>query len=189
MSHFVTLVVTDERPTSDDLEPVLLPWHEYECTGRHEYVEWVDDTDEIKAEYEASEKFKAEYKDLATFAKEWHGYEMRDDGRIGRLTNPNSKWDWWQIGGRWSGDLMLKEEAVAKYGGRTGVNQAQWKDVKIDEPPFAIVKDGVWNERGTMGWWALVTDRKSDQEWKAETKRVFDSIRPDQWVTLVDCHI
>lgn len=40
--------------------------------------------------------------------------ELNDVGEVVRCvvrTNPNKKWDWWQIGGRWSGLLMLKPTA------------------------------------------------------------------------------
>lgn len=40
------------------------------------------------------------------FCREWHGAEPRDDGRYGYEENPNRKWDWWVIGGRWNGKLI-----------------------------------------------------------------------------------
>lgn len=33
-----------------------------------------------------------------------------------RRTNPEKKWDWWIIGGRWTGKLKLKEKAVGTVG-------------------------------------------------------------------------
>ncbi|MEE8233783.1 MAG: hypothetical protein V3R41_03795 [Gammaproteobacteria bacterium] len=45
MSHFSVLVITDDEP---DLEKILQPWHEYECTGtKDEYVIDVDCTEEV----------------------------------------------------------------------------------------------------------------------------------------------
>lgn len=32
--------------------------------------------------------------------------ELTNEGRFIRYTNPNSKWDWWQIGGRWNNMLL-----------------------------------------------------------------------------------
>ena len=54
---------------------------------------------------------------------------------------------------------------------------------------FAVVKDGEWYERGKMGWWACVSDEKSDQEWKAEFKKLLDDLPEDILLTVVDCHI
>lgn len=32
--------------------------------------------------------------------------ELTNEGRFIRYTNPNSKWDWWQVGGRWDNMLL-----------------------------------------------------------------------------------
>lgn len=47
MSHFGVLVFTDKKPEQDELEAIMMPWHEYECTGYEEYLEDVDITDEV----------------------------------------------------------------------------------------------------------------------------------------------
>lgn len=33
-------------------------------------------------------------------------------------TNPNAEWDWYQVGGRWSGFLKLKQDAAGSFGRR-----------------------------------------------------------------------
>lgn len=52
---------------------------------------------------------------LEEYATEWCGYKQRDPdkGRFGYWENPNKKWDWWQLGGRWSGTLLLMYGAKA----------------------------------------------------------------------------
>lgn len=52
---------------------------------------------------------------FAKWAQESHGAELYD-GRWGRWTNPNHKWDWWRVGGRWSGLLLLKPGAEGLKG-------------------------------------------------------------------------
>jgi len=49
-------------------------------------------------------------KDFDNFAKQWLGYEKRDEtySRYGRWRNPNSKWDWYELGGRWQMMLQLR---------------------------------------------------------------------------------
>jgi len=71
----------------------------------------------------------------------WERYTCKDDykdedGNILSSYNPNSKWDWWQIGGRWSGMLKLKKEARGLhgegslvYGNKPGIDVAFLKDV------------------------------------------------------------
>lgn len=51
--------------------------------------------------------------------------ELDADGNVVRCidrTNPNKKWDWWVIGGRWSGSLRLKAGAKPILGRRVTMN-------------------------------------------------------------------
>lgn len=61
--------------------------------------------------------------------KGYEDSEIDDQGNAISTYNPNSKWDWWVVGGRWSGELILKEEAREKYDGQTTVDEAQVKDI------------------------------------------------------------
>ncbi len=49
-----------------------------------------------------------------------YGYILVDDaGEVVKIidrTNPRAKWDWWQVGGRWSGMMRVKEGAVGTKG-------------------------------------------------------------------------
>ena len=41
----------------------------------------------------------------------WHNYSLNEEGTgYGYYKNPFEKWDWYQIGGRWAGSLLLKRE-------------------------------------------------------------------------------
>lgn len=55
---------------------------------------------------------KEKYPDYQTFLTDWHGYEPGEEQ--GYWNNPKAKWDWYQIGGRWTGMLKLKQ-GVAEY--------------------------------------------------------------------------
>src|SRR5258706_1000221 len=46
------------------------------------------------------------YATLAQCAKEYFGEIVERDGKFYDLTNPRAKWDWWQVGGRWTGSLI-----------------------------------------------------------------------------------
>ena len=52
---------------------------------------------------------------------------------------------------------------------------------------FALVKDGVWYEKGKMGWWACVSNEKAD--WSEQFQKLFDSINDDELISIIDCHI
>lgn len=124
MSHFTVLVAGPK--TEDELEQALLPYHEFECTGIEQYLQRIDITEEVKEYYE---KY-GEGKPFVEFVEDDYQYETYNtiedaengnskygfilkngDGsyNIYRNTNPNKKWDWWVVGGRWSNMLLGKD--------------------------------------------------------------------------------
>jgi len=90
--------------------------------------------------------------------------------------NPNSKWDWWVIGGRWDDG---EERNV------TTVDEILENGIC----PFAVVlPDGTWHERGQMGWWACVSNEKADVCWESEFRELIESYKGHTAVTC-DLHI
>ena len=58
-----------------------------------------------------SRSFKELYPTFDNFMKNWWGAEYEEDtGRYGYYFNPNSMWDWYQIGGRWPFRFLTKCE-------------------------------------------------------------------------------
>lgn len=140
MSHFTVAVFTDGTKTVEEL---LAPYQENnmgDCP--EEYMEFNDVTEEYLKQYENDGsdmvknfdgelvskwdvpenqrkeiifvKHKERYNNFDTFIQEYAGYERDEEtGKYGYWENPNAKWDWYQIGGRWSGLLKLKNEATS----------------------------------------------------------------------------
>lgn len=353
MSHFSVLVITESRPSKEELAAILQPWHEYECTGvEDQYVIDVDITDKVMKKFndpvdvviltdgsmfsQWDNRFRKtgkfvlpegarEAEVTADVARSHNiGYETADElaeeyfggKKNGRRfycrTNPNKKWDWWQVGGRWTGmlnpvydpesdpnnseicflckgtgkrpdmkiengcngcegtgirtkwptqwakfsgdqiqrkDLPLEAlrtkaeiEAAEKYdlfhrllAGRKfpdwdallaehGADKARdiyWSDEAVKDisqnemfrwpgstdgltvsridylkaardgaiSSFAVVKDGKWYQRGEMGWFGAVSKEKEGEVWQAEFAKLIESMSPDHWLTVVDCHI
>lgn len=178
-------------------------------------------------------------------------YDNRTDeaGNIYSTYNPHSKWDWYCTGGRWGGELKIKEEARAKYGGCDEADEARvgdidfsgnpeeyaralrfW-DIVVDGKPktkeeeeagdffsiynekyyrdyygdretyarhvsqwatFAVVTpNGLWHEKGEMGWFGMSSDTPDDaKDWNEHYReRFIDKADPDWILTVVDCHI
>ena len=69
--------------------------------------------------------FKESYVTFEEFVKDWHGKEKRDEtyNRYGYWENPNAKWDWWEVGGRWAGFFKLKPGHTGGLG-----KQYNWGD-------------------------------------------------------------
>jgi hypothetical protein len=65
--------------------------------------------------------FRVKYPSFEKFMEDYVGSDSRDaeHGRYGYWHNPNSKWDWYQIGGRWSGFFQLKPDTNGKLGERS----------------------------------------------------------------------
>jgi hypothetical protein len=55
--------------------------------------------------------FKETYATFEEFVAEWHGRKERDEtyNRYGYWENPQAKWDWYEVGGRWAGFFKLKK--------------------------------------------------------------------------------
>ena len=118
MSHAVVLVTFPTEPDDNMIDEVMLPYHEYESTGIEKYIEEVDITDDVMREFE-------EYKEthnnptLEKYIDDEYGgeqYCIIRDNKVYKITNPNAKWDWYSIGGRYSyfiNPLMFKD--IEKY--------------------------------------------------------------------------
>lgn len=173
MSHFSVLV---PAANDDELEALLLPFHEYESTGINLYTEFVAaDMEKLHKEYDESDGSV----DFEAFCKAY-GLTKNDAGVWGRKTNPNAKWDWWSIGGRFSGRLKLVTGEA--------VDTARVGDVEIELPTFAFIEtNGTWHGRGRMGWFGIVTDDCPDYD--DDFSVFWRNLPKDQIVYIVDCHI
>lgn len=140
MSHAVVLVALPEKPTDELIDEAMMPYHEYECTGIKEYLQKIDVTDEIKQEYEKYNKGETfdEYIDNEYGDKE--DFYIRENDKIYKITNPNAKWDWYQIGGRYSyfiNPLMFKD--IEKYNESNVIFQKKDISYGITDKKIAIV--------------------------------------------------
>lgn len=162
MSHFtVTVRITEtrwqrayqaakkqHRSHADALESVLTemfaPYEESPKKGSP-YLVFVDETDEWQKEYETGathdgKKHREQYETFDKFVDDWHGGEKNEQGRYGFTRNPNAKWDWWVIGGRWTGFYPVKDGATisAKWmAGKTAIGERG----VFETPPKAIHAD------------------------------------------------
>ena len=275
MSHFKTLVI------GEDVEAQLSPFHEFESTGlKDKHVKDVDVTAEILKHFNEQEKEK----NFKQYAKDYYGFKVYpedagsdlnadeytygyitvdgDTVKVIRRTNPNSKWDWYVIGGRYANRLLTKkgetvdsclkkdldiegmradraliaraeyeeyekhcegtephrswelirseveniDKAREEYNNQPRVKQCYSKYYNPDAflvtkevyiknavdnaiSAFAFLKDGEWNENGSMGWWGCVSDAKDPEEWNATVNKMIEGLNDEDRITVVDCHI
>jgi hypothetical protein len=98
--------------------------------------------------------------------------------------NPDSKWDWYVIGGRWDGWINDKETSAESATDNTATTD---QAIARDKIPHAIITpDGQWHERGQMGWWAiLMTENES---WDSDAKAILARY-PGHPLVIIDAHI
>ena len=103
---------------------------------------------------------------------------VAEDGSILSTCNPKSKWDWYQIGGRWSNTIPGDE-----------VKMSEIPIEKIETPYAFITPNGEWVEQGEMGWFGIGSNEMNEDEWDAKFREYLKTLDKDIILTLVDCHI
>ena len=116
MSHFSVLVI------GGNVEEQLAPYDENNRLETPEVVKELSDEDKLSMiEFYEKKGFKYPTFDelYENHGHDWNdnSYEKHDDIWVEVSTyNPKSKWDWYQLGGRWNGFLKLKEGTEGAQG-------------------------------------------------------------------------
>jgi len=107
MSHFTVGIFT-KSGEEWEIERALEPYQENNMDNcPKKYLKFYNLEVEGREEFEdESNTFKDEYGSFETFMEEYYGaikdYETE---KYGYWENPNSKWDWYVIGGRWKNSI------------------------------------------------------------------------------------
>ena len=113
-----------------------------------------------------------------------HHEQFNDQGEPISTYNPDSKWDWYVIGGRWDGWINGRE---AKGEAICDNSAATEEAIAREKIPHAIITpDGEWHENGQMGWWAILITE--NENWDSDAKAILARY-PGYRVVIVDAHI
>jgi hypothetical protein len=117
--HFLTMVIGEEP--EEQLEPFqennlgtcpeqYLEFHDVEEESREHYRMGVFDYPGAKAnDPQANGKpLREVFPTFEDYMEEFHGPRDEETGRYGEWINPKSRYDWYQLGGRFTGHLILK---------------------------------------------------------------------------------
>lgn len=110
MSHFACLVFTEHNPLDDEyyseLEKALGPYDETMPVDPYieEKAEDLFKPERLSAEYGIDADLSREE---AKSLLERDGYKFDEHDNMLSTYNPNSKWDYWCVGGRWENYLKL----------------------------------------------------------------------------------
>ena len=87
---------------------------------------------------------------------------LDEDGNRHSTYNPNSKWDWYSIGGRWNGMLKLKD------GSRSNSAPVSELDLAPDEDEY----------KGALRFWEVAVEGEK----KKEGENIFTLYRPEYYL-------
>ena len=206
MSHFVGIVFGPKEEVDYKLSPYdeNLEVEPYIERSPKELLEWAKDYEKNMRDTinKYSESVEDNYKQerakelMDSLHNQWHNFESKEDyksliekhfnlddkGNAISTYNPNSKWDWYRIGGRWNGDIL--------HAGSYDTNQAPKKVLTQIKTPYCFIDlNGEWHERGTMGWWGMSLGEMDRDAWEKEFREYLDSLPEDTWLTVIDFHI
>jgi hypothetical protein len=123
MSHFTVLVIgedVEEQLAPYDENISVEPYREYADTKELEFLHRVWD--------EENDRPPKDDRELARFLNaRWDTkeYKYEPQGGIYKMStyNPRSKWDWYEVGGRWSGYFKLKSEVMDDPDAETAIGK------------------------------------------------------------------
>lgn len=157
MSHF-TVAVFSHSP--EDIEELLEPFNE--CPVNPEHVELIpadESMDDIRAMYEQE---KREGESFEAFVSRYYGYAYNEElDECGYLCNPYAKWDWYQLGGRWSDSLKLKPGCTGNCGERSWTNESfpprdgYCDQARLKDVDFAMDQDAY---NAAARFWEIVVE-------------------------------
>ena len=148
MSHYSVAVFTDGNATIDEL---LAPYDE--SLPVPHFISKKELVDGVRW-HKAEDGSELSDEELYNYATRYESpKDIRPDGSVFSTYNPNSKWDWYQIGGRFYGRVPLKTGGFA--------NDAPMSEVDVDHR---------YSEeyRRALRFWQL---RVKDQEPETEEDR------------------
>lgn len=138
MTHFVALVVAE---TEDEIEALVAAYDE--DLKVEPYFEPV----EVESMVEYAKEKGVQFKEAIELVEWWNGTPgvTNEAGEIGYMStyNPDSKWDWYTVGGRWNGiaegDSCLAEEVEGIFESKEYI-------------PSVIVDTDGWHQAKDWGW-------------------------------------
>jgi hypothetical protein len=98
--------------------------------------------------------------------------------------NPDSKWDWFVIGGRWDGWVNDRETSKEAVIDNIATTETALERNKV--PHAIITPDGQWHEHGQMGWWGIMLTENSG--WESQSRSLLSQF-PGHHIIILDAHI
>lgn len=176
MSHFTVAVICDKP---EDIEKLLAPYQENNMDDcPKEFLAFNNVEEEYRKQYEEEKKdIKKKYPTFENYIEEYCGYHYDDDQKAyGYWENPNAKWDWYSVGGRWMGSLLIKGDKEGELG-RPGVfdNDVPNTPENYNWVDLCKVSDVCWEKMAEIAKFELLKNEAEDGDvWDILTKPGID---------------
>lgn len=133
------------------------------------------DTHKEPARFSVKMPYTTLYRSFEDYVKGWHGSPEKDPeaNDYGYWQNPDAKWDWFKIGGRWSGFFPVK-------GGGKNVDVIRVKDIDFD----AAVKASIDKATEFFGHY---TDYISSSDGDEEARKTWEGMLYGHRYTGIKC--
>jgi hypothetical protein len=187
MTHYIGLVI------GDNIEGQLARYDENIEVER--YRSPVKVRDWLKDELRTASIDPKDLHAIAKFLNEKYGddllYEQHHvhDGELMEWTtyNPDSKWDWWVIGGRWDFSIALLNGNITNA---AAADEIDWPATfaNFGGTPGVLVAEGVWRANQAYGWFGMSEPNENADGWD-EWFVQFVSRLGNARVTAIDFHI
>lgn len=110
--------------------------------------------------------FKELYATFEEFCRQYHDREPLPEqgGAYGYYHNPNNKWDWYQIGGRWYGSLRIKPECLDVVHQLFSQGERSWSNENEECDPLMVNVCRVGDI--DYAWYQEDAKRKAAENWR-----------------------
>ncbi|WP_275372818.1 hypothetical protein [Clostridium tertium] len=183
------LVEQSLEPFDEDIQ--VEPYISRTCqeleTEYHDILQAIEKNDSSVYNLDYILRFKDNLSTFEGYAKTFFNCNQLDaDYNYISTYNPKSKWDWYEIGGRWS-DLINDYASNIRESGSFKVQDIvkQLKDITY----AVLTKDGKWHEPGEMLWFGISSASEEQKENFDPDKIIREDANRNDYIVLVDCHI
>ena len=164
MSHFAVLVLHEE---DQSIEELLAPYNENLKTDPYMKFTHAQVIDAMREELSSEDFEKMSEDEIIKEACDWYGCTLDDDGDLISTYNQYAKWDYWVVGGRFSGLFPIIPSAVEGYHGSEYVDEAFVRHIKWYNPLDEETKQEY------IKWWSVNVEGEPGEKdrycfWKPE---------------------
>lgn len=191
----------EQRKAMDEIEDVKAKWAEHDRLDNLITARWQAFNAEYWQEYETTQRDYEEHHPRYN-QPEADCDTCNGTGTYRSTYNPQSKWDWYRIGGRFDG-LITQNPQSSEHGFNFAAKHETLENnsVPVQElldshaatgevfRSYSIVTpEGEWIQRGNMGWWGMSSGDLPENVWEEQLLTIYRKYA-DMDIVLLDCHI